>query len=190
MKIKAKLKNLRISPRKVRVSADLIRGSLVEEAIFRLSNVNKKANEPLRKLVESARANAENNFGVDLNEFDLRVSEIKVGEGMTLKRWRPRAYGRAAQILKRTSHIYLTLETEEKNNKEVENNPESDREKVDGNIEKVKNDKGPKEETVVDNSDEKADKEDVSKEKKSDEKEKSKSEKKDLKKESKKVKKK
>ncbi len=189
MKIKAKLKNLRISPRKVRVSADLIRGSLVEEAIFRLNNVNKKANEPLRKLVESARANAENNFGVDLNEFDLRVSEIKVGEGMTLKRWRPRAYGRAAQILKRTSHIYLTLETEEKN-KDAENNSESDEKKVDGSVEKAKNDKSEKGKTVIDNSDEKANKKDIDKEKKSDKKEKSKSEKKDLKKESKKVKKK
>jgi len=108
MKIKAKLKNLRISPRKVRVSADMIRGCDIKEAIFRLENTTKKANEPLQKLLESAIANAENNF--DLSVDNLRVAEILVGEGVTLKRWRPRAYGRASQILKRSSHIYLTLE--------------------------------------------------------------------------------
>ncbi|HFC76687.1 MAG TPA: 50S ribosomal protein L22 [Candidatus Moranbacteria bacterium] len=111
MKVKVKLKNLRISPRKVRVSADMIRGCMVEEAIFRLENTTKRANEVIVKLLKSAKADAINNFKLDGNA--LRVSEILVGEGATLKRWRPRAYGRASQILKRSSHIYLTLEVAE-----------------------------------------------------------------------------
>ncbi len=122
MKVKVKLKNLRISPRKVRVSADMIRGCMVNEAIFRLENTTKKANEPLRKLLESAKANAVNNFS--LSETSLKIAEILVGEGATLKRWRPRAYGRASQILKRSSHIYLTLEESKDNNS---NNPNEDK---------------------------------------------------------------
>ena len=161
MKIKAKLKNLRISPRKVRVSANMVRGCLLEEAVFRLKNSNKRANEPLRKLLESAEANAKNNFDVNLNEVVLRVAEIKVGEGMTLKRWRPRAYGRAAQILKRTSHIYVTLQTEEidKNEENVkvaaDNKNESKKEKK--NIDEFKSEgkaKDSKENKVNDEMDE------------------------------------
>ena len=108
MKVRAKLKNLRISPRKVRVSVDMIRGCMLGDAIFKLKNKNRRANDALIKLLNSAKANAVNNF--KLSEDSLRVSEIMVGEGLTLKRWRPRAYGRASQILKRSSHVYLTLE--------------------------------------------------------------------------------
>lgn len=118
VKVKAKLKNLRISPRKVRVSADMVRGCNVDEAIFRLDNVIKKANEPIRKLIESAVANAQNNFDVEAG--DLVVADIQVGEGMTMKRWTPRAYGRASQILKRSSHVYLTLEAEKAEKKKAE----------------------------------------------------------------------
>jgi len=110
VKVKAKLNNLRISPRKVRVSADMVRNCSIDEAIFRLNNTIKKANEPVRKLIESAVANAQNDF--DLNIEDLVVADIQVGEGVTLKRWIPRAYGRATPILKRSSHIYVVLETD------------------------------------------------------------------------------
>ncbi len=138
MKIKAKLKNLRISPRKVRVSADMVRGCLLDEAIFRLENVNRRANEPLKKLLQSAKANAENNFDVDVNEVDLKVAEIRVDEGLTLKRWRPRAFGRAAQILKRSSHITVVLETvDKKEESEVKKAVEEKKEKT----KEVKNEK-------------------------------------------------
>lgn len=111
MKVKAKLKNLRVSPRKVRISTDIIRGCSVDEAIFRLENTIKKSNNPIKNLLESAIANAENNF--NLSRASLIVSDIQVGEGVTMKRWMPRAYGRASEILKRSSHVYIILEGEE-----------------------------------------------------------------------------
>lgn len=138
MKVKVKLKNLRISPRKVRVSANMIRGCMVDEAIFRLENTTKKSNEPLKKLLESAKANAVNNF--NLNETELRVVEILVGEGATLKRWRPRAYGRASQILKRSSHIYLTLEEL----RDIDNDKFDDKNKV------IKKENIKKKEKIID----------------------------------------
>lgn len=111
MKVRAKLKNIRISPRKVRISADIVRGCDIEEAIFRLDNTTKKSNEPIKKMLLSAVANAENNFNLD--RASLMIADIQVGEGMTMKRWMPRAYGRAAAILKRSSHVYITLEGKE-----------------------------------------------------------------------------
>lgn len=117
MKVKAKLKNIRISPRKVRISADIVRGCDIEEAIFRLENTTKKSNEPIKKMLLSAVANAENNFNLDRGS--LIITDIQVGEGMTMKRWMPRAYGRAASILKRSSHVYITLEGKEGAKKKV-----------------------------------------------------------------------
>lgn len=111
MKVKARLKNIRISPRKVRISADIIRGCNVEDAIFRLDNTVKKANEPIKKMLLSAVANAQNNFNLD--KESLVITDIQVGEGVTLKRWMPRAYGRASSILKRSSHVDITLEGKE-----------------------------------------------------------------------------
>jgi len=108
MKVKAKLKNIRISPRKVRISADIVRGCNIEDAIFRLDNTVKKANEPIKKMLLSAVANAQNNFNLDKDS--LTIVDIQVGEGVTLKRWMPRAYGRASSILKRSSHISIILE--------------------------------------------------------------------------------
>jgi large subunit ribosomal protein L22 len=128
VKVKAKLKNLRISPRKVRVSADMVRNCDVKEAIFRLESTVKRANEPVKKLIESAMANAQNNF--DLNVEDLRVSDIQVGEGITLKRWTPRAYGRATQILKRSSHVYLILEADKGTKKSVDKKDKDDKKEV------------------------------------------------------------
>jgi large subunit ribosomal protein L22 len=120
MKVKAQLKNLRIAPRKVQLVAELIKGLEVNEAIVQLENLVKRANDPMEKLLKSAIANAENNFGMDKD--NLYVFDVQVGEGARLKRWMPRAYGRASQILKRTSHIYLTLDEviEGKNRKSKE----------------------------------------------------------------------
>ncbi|HBI17504.1 MAG: 50S ribosomal protein L22 [Candidatus Moranbacteria bacterium GW2011_GWF2_34_56] len=111
MKVKAKLKNLRVSPRKVRISADIVRGCNIEDAIFRLDNTVKKSNEPIKKMLLSAVANAQNNFNLD--KESLVIVDIQVGEGITMKRWMPRAYGRASEILKRSSHVYITLEGKE-----------------------------------------------------------------------------
>jgi large subunit ribosomal protein L22 len=106
--MKVRAKNLRMSPRKVRISADIIRGCKIEDAIFRLDSTIKKSNEPIKKMLLSAVSNAENNFNLDRNS--LVVSDIWVGEGVSLKRWMPRAYGRASEILKRSSHVYIVLD--------------------------------------------------------------------------------
>lgn len=108
MKVEATLKNLRISPRKVRLVVNLIKGMNVNEALVQLPYTGKKSSREIEKLLKSAIANAENNFGLDVN--NLFVSDIQVGEGPTLKRWLPRAFGRATKLLKRTSIIYLILE--------------------------------------------------------------------------------
>lgn len=120
MRVTAKLKNLRIAPRKVQLITELIKGLEVNEAIVQLENTVKRSSEPVGKLLRSAIANAENNSGLDKD--NLYVFDIKMGEGPRLKRWTPRAYGRASQILKRTSHIYLTLDevVEGKNRKSKE----------------------------------------------------------------------
>ena len=107
-RVKAKLKNLRISPRKVRLVASLIKGMDVENALFQLSSTVKGSSKSIEKLLKSAIANAENNFG--LERKNLFVADIQIGEGPILKRWLPRAYGRATQIMKRTSTVFLTLE--------------------------------------------------------------------------------
>lgn len=99
----AKLSNYRQAPRKVRLVADLVRGKSAAHAINLLSVLPKRAGEPLQKLVKSAVANA----GVPASE--LYVSSIAVNGGIVFKRHMPRARGRAAQILKRTSHVTLSL---------------------------------------------------------------------------------
>jgi large subunit ribosomal protein L22 len=109
---KAKLKYLRIAPRKTRLVADLIRGKSASKALLDLSFSKKRAAKPLLKLVNSAVANAKNMFKLDKEE--LFVKEIRVDEGRTLKRYRARARGRAATIRKRTSHITLVLEEQAK----------------------------------------------------------------------------
>lgn len=108
MEVKAKLSNLRIAPRKVRLIADLVRGKRAEEARTILSFSIKKASLPLRKLLDSAIANAKNNFNLD--EKSLFISKITVDEGSKLKRWMPRSRGRAMEIQKKTSHISIILE--------------------------------------------------------------------------------
>ena len=104
---KAILKYARISPRKVSIVLDLIRGKDVEVAMGILKNTHKSASEYLIKLLKSAIANAENNFSLDGDK--LYVSECYVCPGPTLKRMMPRAKGSANRILKRTSHVTLVV---------------------------------------------------------------------------------
>ena len=107
MEVSASAKRLSISAQKVRLVADQIRGKPVADALDLLSFSNKKASVLMRKALESVVANAENNEGADIDE--LRVSEVYVNEGMTMKRIRPRAKGRADRIFKRSSHITVTV---------------------------------------------------------------------------------
>ena len=110
--MKATLRYLRISARKTRLVADLVRGKSVDEEIFTLSVTRRAASEPIRKLIESARANAEQDGGTDFDADALFIKEIYVNEGPTLKRFRPRAQGRATRINKRTSHVTCVLAAE------------------------------------------------------------------------------
>jgi large subunit ribosomal protein L22 len=104
--MRAKLRYLRVSPRKTRLVVDLVRGKGVAEAINILTFTRRAACEPVRKLIESAIANAEDQ---DANVDELYVDRIFVDEGPTLRRFRPRAQGRATRINKRTSHITCEL---------------------------------------------------------------------------------
>ena len=113
MEAKASLRYLRITPRKVRVVADLIRGKNVNAALAQLAYVEKRAAEPLAKLLRSAVANAEQSAKEQSLDVDrLRVKELMVDQGPSLRRYMPRAMGRAFKILKTTSHIQLTLSDE------------------------------------------------------------------------------
>ena len=105
---RATLRYARISPRKVQVVLDLIRNKPVATALGILKNTPKAASEIVYKLLNSATANAENNFG--LSGDKLYVSEAYANQGPTLKRIRPRAQGRAYRIRKRTSHITIILD--------------------------------------------------------------------------------
>ena len=107
MEAKVHLKYARISPRKVKIVLDLIRGKDVAQAMAILKNTPKSASEYLTKLLRSAVANAENNFNMDASK--LYVSECFVCPGPILKRIMPRAQGRAFRILKRTSHVTITV---------------------------------------------------------------------------------
>lgn len=110
MQVSAKLRMARIAPQKARLVADQIRGLPVEQALDTLSFSNKRASGLIRKVLESAIANAEHNEGADVDE--LRVSTICVDEGPSMKRVQPRAKGRANRILKRTSHIHVSVADE------------------------------------------------------------------------------
>ena len=111
MEARATLKFLRISPRKVKIVLDLIRGVDAAKALAILKFTPKAACEPIEKLLASAMANAENNHNMDVSK--LYVAECFVNQGPTLKRIRPRAQGRAYIIRKRTSHITIVLKEAE-----------------------------------------------------------------------------
>ena len=104
---KAIARTVRIAPRKVRLVVDLIRGKQIGEAVAILRHTPKAASPVVEKVLKSAVANAEHNYDLDIN--NLVVSEVFVDEGPTLKRFRPRAQGRASAINKRTSHITLVV---------------------------------------------------------------------------------
>ena len=107
MQVSARLKGAKMSAQKARLVADQIRGKEVGEALDILNFSTKKGAHLVRKLLESAIANAEHNEGADVEE--LKVSTIFVDEGLTRKRTRPRAKGRADRIFKRTCHITLAV---------------------------------------------------------------------------------
>ena len=106
-KVRAKARYVRVAPRKARLIADQIRGLPVDEARTLLAFSSRGAARDLARLLDSAAANAEANH--ELIAEDLKVAEVRVDEGPTLKRWRARARGRATPIHKRTSHLSLVL---------------------------------------------------------------------------------
>ncbi len=111
MEARAILKFVRISPRKAKLVVDLVRGKDANEALAILKYTPKKGAKIVEKVIKSAVANAENNF--DLDKDNLYISEIYANEGPKLKRWRPRAQGRAFPIMKRTSHIGVVVKERE-----------------------------------------------------------------------------
>ena len=109
---RAELKYARISSRKVKIVADLVRGKNVDEALAIIKFTPKASSEILEKLLKSAIANAENNHG--MNHGKLYISEIYANQGPTLKRIRPAAKGSAVRIRKRTSHVTIVLRESDK----------------------------------------------------------------------------
>lgn len=107
METMAKLKFAHLSPQKGRLVADMIRGMNVERALQTLEFSNKKASRIIKKVLESAVANAEHNEGADVDE--LKVKRIEVDQGPAMRRFQARAKGRGTRILKRTSHITVTV---------------------------------------------------------------------------------
>lgn len=108
-KARASARYVRVAPRKARRVVDLVRGLPVDEALTTLEFAPYSAAEPVYKVIASAQANAENNLGLDPES--LLISEIYVDEGPTMRRYRPRAHGRAYRINKRTSHITVIVES-------------------------------------------------------------------------------
>ena len=111
MEVSAKLKGAPISAQKARLVADQVRGRQIDEALDLLDFSPKKAARLIKKLLDSAIANAENNEGADVDE--LVISSVFVDEGRTMKRLRPRAKGRADRIFKRSCHITLQVSDKE-----------------------------------------------------------------------------
>jgi large subunit ribosomal protein L22 len=107
MRVAATLRYARVSPQKCRLVADVIRGKSVDEAIRTLTFSPKKSARIVKKVLESAIANAEHNHGADIDE--LKVSMIEVNEAPTLRRYRARAKGRGTRIIKRNSHITINV---------------------------------------------------------------------------------
>ena len=108
MKVRATLKNLRISPRKVRLVTHALIGVDTREALLQLKKLVKKSSDPIFVLLTSAVANATNNFGLDSE--NLYIQAINVGDGLRLERWLPRAFGRATPLIRRGSNVTIILE--------------------------------------------------------------------------------
>ena len=130
MEAKAMARTVRIAPRKARLVIDLIRGKQVGEAYAILKHTPKAASPIVEKVLKSAIANAEHNLNLDINS--LYVKEAYVNEGTTLKRFRPRAQGRASKINKRTSHIHVTV-VEKAVQEETTNNEQTEETKEEQN---------------------------------------------------------
>jgi large subunit ribosomal protein L22 len=111
IEIRAVARNVRMSPQKVRLVLDTVRGRRVEEAMAILRVLPHRAARPIAKVVKSATANAENNFNLD--PTDLVISHASADGAQTIKRFRPRARGRINQILKRSSHITVAVSAKE-----------------------------------------------------------------------------
>ena len=107
MTTSATLKFTHLSPQKMRLIADQIRGMSADRAVTLLSFSNKKGAKIVKKVLESAIANSENNDGADIDE--LKITSVEVNQGPTMKRLRPRARGRADRIIKRTSHLIVKV---------------------------------------------------------------------------------
>ena len=107
MEIRAKARFVRISPQKIRLIMGQVRGKKVEEALNLLSFAPQRGARILKKLLDSAVANAQQNADMDVDA--LYIATVYADEGPTLKRWRPRAQGRATRIMKRTSHLTVIL---------------------------------------------------------------------------------
>ena len=107
MNVAARLRYVRVSPQKCRLVADMVRGKQVGEALQTLAFTPKKAARIVKKVLESAIANAEHNHGADIDE--LKVATIEVNEAPTFRRYRARAKGRGARIIKRNSHITVRV---------------------------------------------------------------------------------
>jgi large subunit ribosomal protein L22 len=118
MKVEASLNNLRIAPRKVRLVAHSIVGLPVQVALAVLAKQVKRSSAPMETLLKSAIANATHNF--DLDQATLVIRSVSVGDGLRLKRFMPKAFGQATQILKRSSKIRIILEGEKAVVKKVE----------------------------------------------------------------------
>jgi len=146
--ITAKLRRLRIAPRKVRLVTDLIRGKYVDEAFIQLKFLNKKSAEPVMKLLKSAVSNAWHNFKVSPDY--LFISKLIVDEGPKFKRWMPRARGRASEIQKKTSHITIYLEERRNLNRKLKSRVFD---KIGKKEIKVEESKGPKDNKKEDRKD-------------------------------------
>ena len=142
MSVTAKLRYLRIAPRKVRLVADLIRKKSIEEAQTILSFTTKKATRVLLKLLKQAIANAKTNF--QLEEKNLYISKILVDEGPKYKRWMPRARGMASPIQKKTSHVTIELTEIEKKPRKIKKIKKAEKVEKIERVEKVPKVEKPK----------------------------------------------
>lgn len=110
MRVKAVAKDVGISPRKIRLVIDMVRGKKVDDALTVLSFLTTPSAKAVAKVIKSASANAENNL--EMSPVDLRIAAIFADQGRTLKRFRPQSRGRVSPILKRSSHITVLVEEE------------------------------------------------------------------------------
>ncbi len=132
MEIRAELNFLRMSPRKVRLTADMIRGKKIADALNIVKFSSRWAAKPILKLLQSAIANATHNF--NLQKDNLYIKTIRVNQGPMLKRWSARAFGRASEIQKKTSHVIILLD-------ELKQEAKADMPKAAASDKKIKNPK-------------------------------------------------